>query len=147
MSMMSMITYSYGKDVYDYQRSQLEAGTDYSNQSSNMLSRWVTEGQVTTQPKAVYGDPMDNARFSDRWIEDGSYIRLKTLMLSYNIPIKSNFIEGVNIWVSANNVFTITKYLGPDPEFSAQNSVLFQGVDAGLVPLSRSYYVGLKFSL
>jgi len=147
LTLSALFTYSYGNDVYDYQRSQLEAGTDYSNQSTNMLSRWVTEGQVTTQPKAVYGDPMDNARFSDRWIEDGSYIRLKTIMLSYNIPIKSNFIEGVNVWVSANNVFTITKYLGPDPEFSAQNSVLFQGVDAGLVPLSRSYYLGLKFNL
>ena len=147
MTLSAMFTYSYGNDVYDYQRSQLEAGTDYSNQSTTMLSRWVTEGQITTQPKAVYGDPMNNARFSDRWIEDGSYLRLKTIMLSYNIPIKSNFIEGVNVWISANNVFTITKYLGPDPEFSAQNAVLFQGVDAGLVPLSRSYYLGLKFNL
>jgi len=147
LTLSALFTYSYGNDVYDYQQSQLEAGTDYSNQSTAMLSRWVTEGQVTSQPKAVYGDPMGNSRFSDRWIEDGSYIRLKTLMLSYNIPIKNNFIEGVNIWISANNVFTITKYLGADPEFSTQNSVLYQGVDAGLVPLSRSYYLGLKFNL
>jgi len=147
LTLSALFTYSYGNDVYNYQRSQLEAGTDFSNQSTTMLTRWVTEGQVTTQPKAVYGDPMGNARFSDRWIEDGSYIRLKTLMLSYNIPIKNNFIEGINIWVSANNVFTLTKYLGGDPEFSTQNSVLFQGVDAGLIPLSKSYYVGLKFNL
>ena len=147
LTLSALFTYSYGNDVYNYQRSQLEAGTDFSNQSTTMLTRWVTEGQVTTQPKAVYGDPMGNARFSDRWIEDGSYIRLKTLMLSYNIPIKNNFIEGINIWVSANNVFTLTNYLGGDPEFSTQNSVLFQGVDAGLIPLSKSYYVGLKFNL
>jgi len=147
LTLSAVFTYSYGNDVYNYQRSQLEAGADFSNQSTTMLTRWVTEGQVTSQPKAVYGDPMGNARFSDRWIEDGSYIRLKTLMLSYSIPIKNNFIEGVNIWVSANNIFTLTKYLGADPEFSTQNSVLYQGVDAGLVPLSRSYYVGLKFNL
>jgi len=147
LTLSALFTYSYGNDVYNYQRSQLEAGTDFSNQSTTMLTRWVTEGQVTAQPKAVYGDPMGNSRFSDRWIEDGSYIRLKTLMLSYNIPIKNNFIEGINIWVSANNVFTLTNYLGGDPEFSTQNSVLFQGVDAGLIPLSRSYYVGLKFNL
>ena len=147
LTLSALFTYSYGNDVYNYQRSQLEAGTDFSNQSTTMLTRWVTEGQVTDQPKAVYGDPMGNARFSDRWIEDGSYIRLKTIMLSYNIPIKNNFIEGINIWVSANNVFTFTNYLGGDPEFSTQNSVLFQGVDAGLIPLSRSYYVGLKFNL
>ena len=147
LTLSALFTYSYGNDVYNYQRSQLEAGIDYSNQSTAMLSRWVTEGQITSQPKAVYGDPMGNSRFSDRWIEDGSYIRLKTIMLSYNIPIKSNFIEGVNIWLSANNVFTLTKYTGADPEFSAQNSVLFQGVDPGLVPMSRSYYIGLKFNL
>jgi hypothetical protein len=147
LTLSALFTYSYGNDVYNYQRSQLEAGIDYSNQSTAMLSRWVTEGQITSQPKAVYGDPMGNSRFSDRWIEDGSYIRLKTIMLSYNIPIKNNFIEGVNIWVSAENVFTLTKYTGADPEFSAQNSVLYQGVDPGLVPKSRSYYIGLKFNL
>jgi hypothetical protein len=146
-TLSALFTYSYGNQVYNYQRSQLEAGKDYSNQSLAMLSRWTTEGDVTNQPKAVYGDPMGNSRFSDRWIEDGSYIRLKTLSLAYNIPIKSNFIEGINIWVSANNIFTLTNYLGADPEFSSQNSVLYQGVDAGLVPLSRSYYVSLKLNL
>ena len=147
LTLSALFTYSYGNDIYNYQRSQLEAGTNYSNQSLNMMSRWTSEGQVTSQPKAVYGDPMGNSSFSDRWIEDGSYLRLKTLSLSYNIPIKSTFIDGINVWVSANNVFTLTHYLGADPEFSSQNSVLFQGVDAGLVPLSRSYFVGLKLNL
>ena len=112
-----------------------------------MLNRWTSEGQQTLQPKAVFGDPMGNARFSDRWIEDGSYLRLKTLTASYELPIKSNFIEGVNLWVSANNLFTLTNYLGNDPEFSAGNSVFFQGVDAGLLPMSRSYYLGIKLNL
>jgi TonB-linked SusC/RagA family outer membrane protein len=146
-TLSALIAYSYGNDVYNYQRSMLEAGVDYSNQSTIMMSRWTTEGQVTAQPKAVFGDPMGNARFSDRWIEDGSYIRLKTLSLAYNLPIKSNFIESVNVWVSANNVFTLTKYLGVDPEFSTQNSVLYQGVDAGLVPQTRSYFLGIRLSL
>jgi len=147
LTLTTLFTYSYGNDVYNYQRSQLESGIDYSNQSTAMLSRWTAEGQITNQPKAVYGDPMGNARFSDRWIEDGSYIRLKTLSLSYTVALKSNVIEGFSVWVSANNLLTFTKYLGPDPEFSTQNSVLFQGVDAGLVPLSKSYYLGLKINL
>jgi len=147
LTLSTLFTYSYGNDVYNFQRSQLETGSDYSNQSTAMLSRWTAEGQHTTQPKAVYGDPMGNARFSDRWIEDGSYLRLKTVTLSYTVPIKSNFIEGFSVWISANNLVTFTKYLGPDPEFSAQNSVLFQGVDVGLVPTSKSYYVGLKLNL
>lgn len=147
LTFSALFTYSYGNDVYNYQRSILEAGKDYSNQTTVMLSRWTSEGQNTLQPKAVYGDPMGNARFSDRWIEDGSYIRLKTLSLSYDVPVKSNFIEGFNVWVSANNLLTFTNYLGADPEFSAGNSVLYQGVDAGLVPLSKTYYIGLKINL
>ncbi|MFT3752685.1 MAG: SusC/RagA family TonB-linked outer membrane protein [Paludibacter sp.] len=146
-TLSAWFTYSYGNQVYNYLRSQLEASKDYSNQSTAVLARWTSENQITTQPKAVFGDPMGNARFSDRWIEDGSYLRLKTLMLSYNLSVKSNFLEGVNIWISANNVFTLTKYLGVDPEFSTSNAVLFQGVDAGLLPFSRSYNIGLKFSL
>ena len=147
ISLSALFTYSYGNDVYNYHRSQLEAGTNYNNQSAAMLNRWTSEGQQTLQPKAVFGDPMGNGRFSDRWIEDGSYLRLKTLTASYELPIKSNFIEGVNLWISANNLFTLTNYLGNDPEFSAGNSVLFQGVDAGLLPMSRSYYLGIKLNL
>ena len=142
-----LFTYSLGNDIYNYQRSQLEAGSDFSNQTSAMLRRWTAEGQVTNQPQANYGDLLGNSRFSDRWIEDGSYIRLKTVSLSYDLPIKSNFIEGISFWISANNLFTMTHYLGQDPEVSAGNSVYFQGVDNGLTPLTKSYYLGIKLNL
>jgi TonB-linked SusC/RagA family outer membrane protein len=143
----ALFTYSLGNDIYNYQRSQLEAGTDFSNQTTAMLRRWTAEGQVTNEPQATYGDPLGNSRFSDRWIEDGSYIRFKTVTLSYDLPIKSNFIEGINLWISANNLFTMTRYLGQDPEVSAGNPVYFQGVDNGLTPLTRSYYLGIKLNL
>lgn len=143
----TVFTYSVGNDVYNYKRSLLESGSNFYNQTTAMLRRWTADGQVTDQPKSVYGDPMGNARFSDRWIEDGSFLRLKTVTLSYDLPLKSNFIDGVNFWVSVNNVFTITKYLGVDPEVSAGNSSYYQGVDAGLLPLTRSYFVGVKFNL
>lgn len=112
-----------------------------------MLRRWVVDKQVTDVPKSYYGDPMGNARFSDRWIEDGSYLKLKTITLSYDLPLKNDFIEGMQFWVSANNLFTLTNYLGMDPEFSAMNSVYYQGVDAGLIPPTKSYYLGVKFNL
>ncbi|MFA5045719.1 MAG: SusC/RagA family TonB-linked outer membrane protein [Paludibacter sp.] len=147
ISLSTVFTYSYGNDIYNYQRSQLEAGKDFSNQTSAMLRRWTADGQLTDQPKAVFNDPMGNSRFSDRWIEDGSYIKLKNITLSYELPIKSDFIEGFNIWVSANNLLTLTKYLGTDPEFSAGNSVYYQGIDNGLIPQTKSYYIGIKFSL
>ncbi|MFC0878224.1 SusC/RagA family TonB-linked outer membrane protein [Saccharicrinis sp. FJH2] len=143
----ALFTYSYGNDVYNYLRHKLESGNDYYNQTTVMLTRWTTEGQITDQPRATFNDPMGNARFSDRWIEDGSYLKLKSLKLSYNVPLKGGFIEGLNIWVSADNLWTLTNYLGLDPEFSPRNSVLSQGIDAGLIPLTKSYLVGLRLNL
>jgi len=146
-TLSTVFTYSYGNDVYNYYRSQLESGSDFSNQTTAMLNRWTADGQVTSQPRAVYGDPMGNARFSDRWIEDGSYLKLKSITLSYDLPVKSKYFEGLNIWVAANNLYTLTNYLGFDPEFSSGNSVYYQGVDAGLLPQTKSYFVGLKLNL
>lgn len=147
LSLSALFTYSLGNDVYNYQRRMLESGHDFSNQSVAMQQRWTSEGQETTQPRAVFGDPMGNARFSDRWIENGSYLRLKALTLSYDLPIKTSFISGLNCWISAENLFTITNYLGSDPEMSYRNSVLMQGVDMGLLPLSRNYMLGIKLNL
>lgn len=90
---------------------------------------------------------MGNARFSDRWIEDGSYLRLKNITLSYKWDFDYRFLQGVTVWGSASNLFTLTKYLGSDPEFSASNNVLCQGIDRGLLPASRSFSVGLKINL
>ena len=143
----AVFSFSYGNDIYNYLRSELESGSEFINQTTAMLNRWTYEGQVTNQPKAVYGDPMGNARFSDRWIEDGSYLRLKSLSLSYQVPINLGFIEGITLWTSVNNLFTLTNYLGRDPEVSAVNSVLFQGIDTGLIPTSRSFYLGIKMNL
>jgi len=147
LTINALFNYSYGNDVYNYLRSQLEAGSTLGNQSTAMNSRWRTEGQVTNQPKATYGDPLGNSRFSDRWIEDGSYIRFKTLSLSYNIPINNTYISGLDVWFAANNLFTTTNYLGMDPECSASNDVLYQGIDAGLVPQSKSFFMGVKINL
>ena len=147
ITLNALFSYSYGNDVYNYLRSQLESGADMSNQSTTMLSRWRTDGQLTSQPKATYGDPLGNSRFSDRWIEDGSYLRLKTVSVSYRVPVNNAFINGMDIWVAANNLWTLTKYLGVDPECSTGNSVLTQGIDAGLVPQTQSFFVGVKINL
>ena len=139
--------YSLGGDVYNYNRQQLESGSRFMNQTTAMLRRWSYEGQVTDIPRAAYGDPMGNSDFSDRWIEDGSYLRLKHITLSYQLPINNTYIQGISVWVRANNVFTITKYLGADPEFSMGNGVLFQGIDRGLLSQGRSFNVGVKINL
>ncbi len=140
-------TYSLGNEVYNYYRRELESGKNFSNQTQAMMRRWTGEGQQTVIPKAIFGDPMGNARFSNRWIEDASYLKWQNISLSYDLPLKNDYIEGMKIWVSAENLYTWSRYLGLDPEVSAGSSPYMQGIDAGLLPRTRGYYVGIKVNL
>ena len=142
-----LCTFKCGGDVYNYQRQTLESMTDTYNQTGAVMNRWRHEGQVTDMPKAVYGDPMGNSRFSSRWIEDGSFFKLKNVRLSYVWPINNVFIQGVTFWAGASNLLTLTKYLGPDPDVSMQTGVLYQGIDNGLLSHGRSYQIGVKLNL
>ena len=139
--------YSVGNDVYNYYRQQLESGSSFYNQTTAMLNRWTVDGQLTDIPAVAYGDPVGNSRFSDRWIEDGSYLRLKDITLSYNVPVSASWLQGLTVWASGTNLVTLTKYLGSDPEFSFSNNVLYQGIDNGLLGQSRSFQVGVKINL
>ncbi len=139
--------YCIGNDVFNYMRSQLEGGSRFLNQTTAMTQRWMIEGQQTSMPRITFDDPMGNSRFSDRWIEDGSYLRLKTVTLSYKLPMNSTFLQGLEFWVQGNNLFTLTDYLGTDPEFSSTSSVIGQGVDTGLLGQSRSIVAGVKINL
>ena len=139
--------YSKGNDVYNYQRAQLESGSRFMNQTTAMVRRWQVEGQVTDIPQITFQDPMGNSRFSNRWIEDGSYLRLKSVTLSYDLPMNNEYLQGLQFWIQANNLFTWTKYLGTDPEFSMTSSVLGQGIDVGQLSQSRSIVAGIKIKL
>ena len=147
LSLDAVVRYSLGNDVYNYQRSLLEGGSRFYNQTTAMLGRWTTEKQETNMPRIAYGDPMGNARFSDRWIEDGSYLRLSNVTLSYHIPITSTYLQGITVWAGAYNLFTLTRYLGSDPDCGVSGSVLLQGIDRGLLASSRSFALGVKVNL
>jgi TonB-linked SusC/RagA family outer membrane protein len=141
--------YSLGNDVYNYQRSILNAGSNFYNQQVAEVGRWTYDGQQTNIPRAVVGDPMGNNRFSDRWIEDGSYLRLKTLNLTYRVPVPGSWdwLQGLTVWAEATNLFTLTKYTGCDPETSIGYGVYYQGIDTGLLSQSRSFTLGVKINL
>ena len=117
------------------------------NQTTAMVNRWQMEGQQTNMPRATFQDPMGNSRFSDRWIEDGSYLRLKSVTLSYDLPLTSEYLQGVQVWVQGNNLWTATKYLGSDPEFSTTSAIIGQGIDLGQMPQSASIVAGVKLNL
>ncbi len=142
--------FSVGNDIYNYQRSILNSGSTLYNQQISELGHWRYEGQVTNLPRLSYDDPMGNNRFSDRWIEDGSYLRLKTLSLSYKVPVPESWqtwLLGVTVWGECRNLFTITKYTGNDPEVSASNNQLYQGIDCGNIVQGRQFNFGIKVNL
>ena len=141
------LNYSLGNDVFNYQRSILEGGSNFYNQTTAMTNRWRIDGQKTDIPRISYDDAMGNSRFSDRWIEDGSYLRLKTVRLSYKVPVNFEWLQGLSVWAEANNLLTLTHYLGNDPEFSISNRVLYQGIDAGQLAMGRSFTAGVRINL
>lgn len=143
----ALLTFSLGNDIYNYTRAQLESGSTFYNQTELLQNRWRAEGQVTDVPKATYNDPMGNSRFSNRWIEDGSYLRLRQISVEYGIPVNKKIIKYVRLYGTANNLFTISKYLGYDPEFAQSADVYHQGIDVTLEPLVRSVQLGLRLGL
>ena len=147
-SLQGLFTFSVGNDIYNGLRYNLEKMSGYENQSAAVDGRWRAEGQLTDIPKATWGDPMGNAEFSSRWIEDGSYLRFKTLVLGYDFKVNEmNYVKYIKLYATANNLFTFTKYLGYDPEFSATSSIFGQGTDIGLAPQFRTFQLGLRLGL
>jgi hypothetical protein len=117
------------------------------NQTPVVLNRWRADGQLTTIPRAAFGDPSGNSRFSDRWIEDGSYARLRTMSLNYDVAIKPGLIKYLKLYATGNNLLTLTGYLGYDPEFSAAGTIFSQGIDIGMEPQFRSVQLGVRIGL
>ncbi len=143
----AVFTFSSGNDIYNALRAKTESMSNFANQTQAVTRRWKINGQNTDIPRAEYGDPMGNSRFSDRWIEDGSYIRLKTLALTYSPEFKFGFIRNASVSLTANNLFTLTKYIGYDPEVSMSGITYTQGIDAGLTPQFTSVFLGLRLGL
>ena len=140
--------YSVGNDAYNAVRRITESGNTFANQAKSVNRRWLMEGQQTDMPRVRYNDRVGNNAFSDRWIEDASYLKLRDVTFSYTWqkPLW-NFIQGGTAFITGQNLITFTNYLGLDPEFSYSYSPLMQGVDYGKTTAPRSVKVGvnLKF--
>lgn len=138
--------YSFGNDAYNYTRRQAESMNNFYNQSTAINNRWQVEGQVAQVPRAVYGDPAGNSVFSDRWIEDASYVKLRSVKFAYSFGKLFNFINSGNVWVAAENLFTITSYLGGDPEFAYGYSEVMRGFDYSKLALPRTVKIGFDLN-
>ncbi len=137
--------YSVGNDAYNAVRRITESGSDFANQATSVNRRWLMEGQQTDMPRVRYNDRVGNNAFSDRWIEDASYLKLRDVTLSYTWqkPLW-NFIQGGTAFITGQNLLCFTKYLGLDPEFSYSYSSLMQGVDYAKATAPRAIKVGVN---
>ncbi|MBR6853036.1 MAG: SusC/RagA family protein, partial [Prevotella sp.] len=143
LNLSVLIQGSYGNDVYNVGRMETEGMYDGKNQTTRVLERWRVPGQITDVPKA--GFEMHNSSY---FLEDGSYVRLKDVSLSYDVPrhiIKRIGLTKLQPYMSATNLLTLTKYRGMDPEVNQNgNSGAVQGLDWGTYPLCKSFSIGLK---
>ena len=143
-SLNLLVQFVKGNEIFNYVRYKNERLTGIENQSSSVLDRWQYEGQLTEVPRADWKDRIGNTSFSDRWIENGSYIRLKSISLSYEFKHDFLAFRNARIYVSANNLFTLSEYLGYDPEVSYSYMPIGQGVDYGLPPQNKSIMMGIN---
>ncbi len=132
-----------GNKIYNRTRSVMESMSAAYNQFATTADRWTAPGTSNSMPRAVWADPNGNNRISDRWVENGSYLRLKNITLAYNLPdkwLKPIGFEQARVIFSCENVATITGYKGLDPE------VGIDGIDYSSFPQSRTFNVGISFN-
>ena len=136
---------SQGNKIFNASRIDMEGMTDFRNQSVRVLDRWKRPGMITNVPRV---GNTENNHNSSRFVEDGSYLRLKTVTLSYNFPKKwlnKIHLSRLQAYVTGQNLFTLTKYKGYDPEVNAfGGDSVAQGVDYGTYPQSRAVIFGLN---
>ncbi|MBB4037266.1 TonB-linked SusC/RagA family outer membrane protein [Dysgonomonas hofstadii] len=142
-SLFANFAYSYGNKIYNATRRLNESSDGFSNQAASVGRRWVTEGQVTDIPRAVYGDPAGNNRFSSRWIEDGSFVKLKELTISWETRKKLLFMHSFKVFATGENLLCFTDYKGSDPEFAYSYDMATLGMDVAKIPIPKCVKIGI----
>jgi TonB-linked SusC/RagA family outer membrane protein len=133
-----------GNDIFNANNVFQESMAVAQNQTERVLGRWEGEGTSNKIPRAIFNDPNNNSRISSRFLEDGSYLRIKNVTLGYTLPasLLSRYkVQQIRIYASAQNLFTFTKYSGFDPE------VPYNGVDYNVYPVTRVLSIGLNITL
>ncbi len=138
---------SVGNDIYNANRIALEGMFDSKNQSKVVLNRWTPTNKITDIPRSALGN-FDNVRNQSRFVEDGSYVRLKSVTLTYNFnaeKIKRFGVNKLSFYSTGQNLLTFTSYSGFDPEVNAfGRSATEVGIDYGTYPQARTITFGLN---
>ncbi len=133
-----------GSKVYNSIYSNLMAG-QYGNHHVDELNFWTPTNTNTNVPRPIIGDPNSNNRYSNRFIEKGDYLRLQTMQIGYEIPVPTNgVIQKAKVFVNGQNLWTITKYTGADPDFNSNDGSFSRGYDNGSFPNPRTISLGVE---
>ncbi len=137
-----------GNEIFNGSRIETEGMFDVKNALTTTLNRWQQPGDETDMPRAIFGDVPQNSRISDRFIEDGSFLRLKRVTLTYNLPrkiLEKIRVSNLSVYASGQNLATWTNYSGYDPEVSRDGlSATSLGIDYGTFPQTRTIILGLN---
>lgn len=143
---------SEGNDIFNASAYYLEADAGGTNFSTKVLGRWTGEGTSNTIPRVTIDNNGVNTQLSDRFVRDGSYLRLKNIQLGYSVPkyvLDKMLVNKFRVYVAAQNLLTFTKYDGLDPEIgidSSRNNPLDIGIDRGRYPSTRTFTLGLDIN-
>lgn len=130
-----------GNDIFNANRISLEGMAVAQNQTKAVLNRWTPDHMQTGVPRAVFNDPNKNTRVSDRFIEDGSYLKIKNITLGYSLPAtltRRAKLQTARVYLSAQNLYTFTRYTGFDPEVGVM------GIDLNVYPVTRVLSAGVN---
>ena len=147
LNLSILITGSYGNDIFNASRIETEGMNNGNNQTTEVLRRWRIPGQITDMPRATTSGY--NLKNSTRWVEDGSYLKVKNITLSYDITspkLRRLNISRIQPYVSLQNFITWTGYSGYDPEVSQSTSATSMGIDWGTYPNVKTVVVGLNIT-
>ena len=148
--------YSLGGKIYNYSRQEYDSDGAYTDRNQIKLidgwSRWEKEGDIATHPVASYGNKSNSNKASTRFLEDGDYLKLRSLSIGYNLDLSKYYIQNMRIYFTAENVFTVTKFSGIDPEVPAyydETTGTYKAIGtagANLYPSTRKFMFGINLT-
>jgi TonB-linked SusC/RagA family outer membrane protein len=152
----AIFSYSVGGEIYNYARSEFDSDGAYSDRNQMNLnsgwSRWEKPGDIATHPQAIYNNPSNSQKSSSRFLETGTYLKMRSLSLGYNIPLQHLHITNLRLFITGENLFTISHFSGVTPELSpnwdaSTEEYVISGVARDMYPQTRKITLGLNLTL
>lgn len=150
LDLSAVFGYSIGGKIYNYSRQEYDSDGAYTDRNQMKLmdgwSRWEKPGDIATHPAASYNNSSNSNSASTRYLEDGDFLKLRSLTVGYNLALPKYFIQNMRIFFTGENLFTITGYSGVDPEIPASDGKVLGSTGPSVYPSTRKFMFGLNLT-